>query len=184
MEPVLTLPYSEWLVAEQLMKNLPAKNGYSVFAPLSRQQKGVDLILARRLKEKSRVVTLQVKYSRAYEKGPKSKYTFLAWFKVFKIPDEADVFALTVLYPNITGKGTEPKKSLWKPLVLLIPKKEMIKIANSLQTKAGNPDVMFYLEFDDSKKVFLTRGLPSPIDLSFYLLENQLEKIEKALSRA
>jgi len=45
MEPILTLPYSEWLVAEKLMRLLPPKEGYSVYAPLSRQEKGVDLLV-------------------------------------------------------------------------------------------------------------------------------------------
>ena len=57
MEPILTLPYSEWLVAEQLMKALPASQGYSVYAPLSRQEKGVDLLLARRSNGVTRAVT-------------------------------------------------------------------------------------------------------------------------------
>src|SRR5579859_7225634 len=65
MEPIVTLPYSEWLVAQQLMKVLPASQGYSVYAPLSRQEKGVDLLLARRANGVTRAATLQVKYSRA-----------------------------------------------------------------------------------------------------------------------
>ena len=48
MEPIITLPYSEWLVAEHLMKTFPIREGYSLYAPLSRQEKGVDLILSRR----------------------------------------------------------------------------------------------------------------------------------------
>ena len=55
MEPIVTLPYSEWLVAEQLMKQLPARQGYSVYAPLSRQEKGVDLLVTRRATGKTYV---------------------------------------------------------------------------------------------------------------------------------
>jgi hypothetical protein len=49
MEPIFSLPYSEFCVAQQLARLLPAAEGYSLYAPVSRQQKGVDLLIARRL---------------------------------------------------------------------------------------------------------------------------------------
>jgi hypothetical protein len=48
MDPIIALPYSEWVVAQQLTKSFPVREGYSVFAPLSRQEKGVDLVLVQR----------------------------------------------------------------------------------------------------------------------------------------
>src|SRR3954452_25356618 len=102
MEPILTLPYSEWLVAEHLMRELPGSEGFSVYDPLSRQERGVDLLLSRRTGSVSRVAAIQVKYSRAYEK-PGSEFKFVTWFKSFRVPPEADFIILVALYPNVTG---------------------------------------------------------------------------------
>lgn len=184
MEPILTLPYSEWLVAEQLMKYFPSKDGYSVFAPLSRQEKGVDLMLTRRLKHQSRAITIQVKYSRAYARGPRSKFKFIAWFRKFEISERADFYALTALYPHITGKGNDSKETWWKSIVLVFPRKEMEKLIKALQTQAGLPENMFYLGFNDSDQVFLTRGAPIHRDLTSFLLAKQIKNIKQSLSSA
>src|SRR5215813_5905457 len=105
MEPILTLPYSEWLVAEHLMRSFPAREGYSVYAPLSRQEKGVDLLLTRRFGTITRAAALQVKYSRAYEARQGAPFRFVAWFRSFPVSDRADFFVLASLYPNVTGRG-------------------------------------------------------------------------------
>jgi hypothetical protein len=66
MEPVFTLPYSEFCVAQQLAKLLPASKGYSLYAPVSRQQPGVDLVIAQRRGGNVHVACIQVKSSRVY----------------------------------------------------------------------------------------------------------------------
>jgi hypothetical protein len=104
MEPILTLPYSEWLVAEHLMKALSAREGYSMYAPLSRQERGVDLILARRVNGVTKVATLQIKYARVFEQKPTLPFRFVAGFKRFE-PQDADFFVFVTLYPNVTGRG-------------------------------------------------------------------------------
>ena len=75
MQPQFTLPYSEFKVAEILNQKFKP---YSVFIPTSSQEKGIDLILYNRKATKDRVVTIQVKSSRAYyesNKLSKSKKT-------------------------------------------------------------------------------------------------------------
>jgi hypothetical protein len=90
MEPVFTLQWPEFVVAERLRKLLPAKNGYSVLIPLSRQEKGIDLVLLRRNKSgQSFVITIQVKASRTYlPPAPKRettiRYQYYREFILFK----------------------------------------------------------------------------------------------------
>jgi len=45
MDGIFTLPYSEVYVAETLNHLFRPKEGYGVFIPSSRQQKGIDLLL-------------------------------------------------------------------------------------------------------------------------------------------
>ncbi len=168
MEPILTLPYSEWLVADQLMKALPASQGYSVFAPLSRQEKGVDLLLSRRLRGGvTRTASLQVKYSRAYEQPHKAKFRFVIWFRAFPVSERADFFVLASLYPNVTGHGGGTRSSWWLPLMLLFRREEIVDLLSSLRTRSGKRDRMFYFGFDKPDRIVLTRGAPEDLDFNF-----------------
>ena len=63
MEPIFTLQYGEYAVADYLKKHL--KN-VSVFVPTSAQEKGIDLLLYKFKKNKHKVLTVQVKMSRTY----------------------------------------------------------------------------------------------------------------------
>lgn len=182
MEPILTLPYSEWLVAEQLMRELPGSEGFSVYAPLSRQEKGVDLLLSRRTGHASRVATLQVKYSRAYEAAPGSKFTFAVWFKAFRVPPEADFVILASLYPNITGSGGGKRSSWWLPVLLVFSREEMQVFISSLRTKSGSPDRMFYFGFDSPTCVVQTRGAPEHRDCSEFTFQHRLPLLRAFLS--
>lgn len=83
------------------MNALPSRQGYSVYAPLSRQEKGVDLLVTHRSAGSSRVATLQVKYSRAYQ-SPRSSFHFTVCFRSFAVPEEADFFVLASLYGSRT----------------------------------------------------------------------------------
>src|SRR5262245_40609367 len=95
MEPIFSLPYPEFCVAQQLSRLLPARLGYSLYAPVSRQQPGVDLVVARRGGQRVRVACLQVKSSRTYSpqkppvrtKRPTSRY--YTWFNNFECPPQA-----------------------------------------------------------------------------------------------
>jgi|SRR5438067_4467029 len=112
MEPILTLPYSEWLVAEHLMKALPSSDGYSVYAPLSRQEKGVDLLLTRRTNGTSRAATLQVKYSRAYEQRPRAKCKFVSWFSKLSSHGTSRFLRFSVAVPKRHGSWRRFKNVL------------------------------------------------------------------------
>ncbi len=181
MEPIVTLPYSEWLVAERLMEALPVRQGYSVYVPLSRQQKGVDLLITRRSNGVSRSATLQVKYSRAYEpkRGP---FHFAIWFRSFPVPEQADFFVLAALYPNITGRGTGPKSKWWLPLLLLFRRDEMSEFLASLRTKSGVPDRMFYFGFDSPDQVVLTRGAAEERDFTDFTFSKRVVLLKECLS--
>jgi hypothetical protein len=181
MEPILTLPYSEWLVAQQLMLALPTREGFSVYAPLSRQEKGVDLLITKREKGMNRVATLQVKYSRAYETPPKSKFRFAIWFRGFRVPEEADFVILAALYPNITGKGGGTQASWWLPLLLVFTREEMSGVISSLRTRSGKPDKMFYFGFDSPEQVVQTRGAPEDRDCTDFTFANRLPMLRAVL---
>ena len=184
MEPIVTLPYSEWLVAEHLMAALPASHGYSVYAPLSRQEKGVDLLLARRLHGVTRVAALQVKYARAFVKSPKYQFRFEIWFKAFPVSDRADFFVLATLYPNITGRGDGTKSSWWLPLLLLFRREEMNELISSLRTRPGKVERMFYFGFDTPDRVVLTRGKPEHPDFSSFTFAKRLPILKEYLGPA
>jgi hypothetical protein len=181
MEPIVTLPYSEWLVAERLMDALPARQGYSVYVPLSRQEKGVDLLITRRLKGISRSATVQVKYSRAYE-PQRGRFNFAIWFRSFPVPDQADFFVLAALYPNITGRGTGPKSKRWLPLLLLFRRDEMAELIASLRTRSGAPDRMFYFGFDSPEEVFLTRGAAEERNFTDFTFSKRVGLIKDCLN--
>src|ERR1019366_1210042 len=48
MDPVFTLQWPEFLLANRLQKLLPKKDGYSVLIPTSRQEKGIDLAVLKK----------------------------------------------------------------------------------------------------------------------------------------
>jgi hypothetical protein len=175
MEPIITLPYSEWLVADELMSALPGKQGFSVYAPLSRQERGVDLILSKRTGYASRVATIQVKYSRAFEQPRGSEFEFGTLFTSFRVPPEADFIILANLYPNITGSGEGRKSDSWRRLLLVFRREEMERFMSGLQTKSGNPDRMFYFGFDDPPiRIVQTRGAPEHRDYSEFEFQHRL----------
>ena len=186
MEPIVTLPYSEWLVAEQLMKQLPARQGYSVYAPLSRQEKGVDLLVTRRATGKTYVAALQVKYSRAYAQPPSSDYRFGILYRTFVVPEQADFIMLAALYPSVTGSGGGKRSSWWLPLVLVFTREEMETLLASLRTRGGKPEKMFDFGFSTPKKVFQIRGVQTGarVDQSAHVFKNQVSRLRRKLGAA
>lgn len=63
MQPVFTLQYGEFAVADYLSKNIKEA---SVFIPSSAQEKGIDLLLYKFSNGVNLINTIQVKMSRAY----------------------------------------------------------------------------------------------------------------------
>jgi hypothetical protein len=188
MNPIFTLPYSEFCVAQRLSEIFHSKEGYSVYVPLSRQEKGIDLILARRFKNKNKLITIQVKSSRTYDKktgkSKNPKFNFDTFFNPFDVPDAADFIFLVATYSPDSAKKSRSSSSVWSHVILVFSNKEMNKFINSLKTtKSGNRD-KFSFSFDDDTKIFLTRGRKSvrPKNYSGHLLANQKEEIEKQLT--
>jgi hypothetical protein len=169
MEAMFTLPYAEFCVAQQLTRLFPSKRGYSVFVPTSRQEPGVDLLLARRAGGQTRAATIQVKTSRTYNPRPaikarseryvtKRSFRYYTWFSTFPCPPNADFFALIALYP---ARDTQERRELggwWAPQILLFTQLEMRRFLRSVRTVAGKPDRMFGFGFDEPRHVYQTRG--------------------------
>lgn len=182
MEPIVTLPYSEWMVAEHLATALPARHGYSVFVPLSRQEKGVDLLVTHRASGRSRTAAVQVKFSRTYEGKAGADHAFGTFFNRFRVPEEADFFVFATLYPNITGSGRSAKEDRWLPLLLLFTRTETTQLLESLRTKSGGKENRFYFGFSSPKKVVLTRGSAGQPDYTKFLFANRVVVLKQFLS--
>jgi len=187
MNPVFTLQWSEFLMARRLQAELrPKSNGFSVLIPTSRQERGIDLAIIRRMpKGKTRVVTVQVKASRVYTpKIPKRettrRYQFNTWFNRFKVPREADFFLLVGIYPL---NQSESKKTYYEDCTILFDFKEMQDFMSSCKTSKGRPDAMFGFGFDDKKNIYRNRGDKKLRDKNFapYLLENRIKLIKERL---
>lgn len=69
-----------------LAKAFTPSDGYSIFVPASRTQKGVDLLLTRRNAERVRTLSFQVKASRTYPGSPpirkvkNRRFKYYTWF--------------------------------------------------------------------------------------------------------
>jgi hypothetical protein len=107
MEAVFTLPYPEYVVAEELSKHLRKGDSYSVCVPVSRQQKGIDMLVYNM--KTGRSATIQVKSSRAYLGGQKKRdplaevFDFHLWFNTLDpASTSSDFYAFIGLYPKRT----------------------------------------------------------------------------------
>lgn len=189
MDPIYTVPYPEFCVAQQLSKLLPAKQGYSVFAPLSRQERGVDLILARRRRTGSKVATVQVKSSRTYSDRPsmrksnRRRFRYYTWFNTFACPPEADFFCLVALYPAVDAAEKRELGSWWAPQILLFTQREMRSFLRDIKTKGGSPDRMFGFAFDRPTEAVLYRGDARLPDYSAHLLERRVRDLRQFVTR-
>jgi len=190
MDPIFTLPYSEYAVVEAFTKQLSKKHGFSVYVPVSRQEKGVDFLVYNSKQQKS--LRFQVKSSRSYVNYNKKslskghlKYTL--WFNNFReryVVGEADYYILFGLYSDYTvDNQIAAKKSIWCPLILCFNDKEMEALLDSVLTKKeSKPDRFFYIAFDSPDQVYGTRGFSTRRDLSGYLLDRQMPNIIKELT--
>jgi hypothetical protein len=189
MEPIFTLPYSEYVVAQRLAKELPSARGFSLHAPLSRQEKGVDLVVTLRTGGLTRAATLQVKASRTYSpQRPSSRaahsYAFDTLFNVFDVPEQADFVILVAVYPAEVARESRARASWWAPLIMLFTQAEMRDFLASVRTKAGQPDRMFGFGFDDEAAVFQTRGDEQRLckPFSTHLLANRAKDLRAFLT--
>lgn len=189
MEPIFSLPYSEFCVAQRLAKLLPASEGYSLHAPLSRQQPGVDLVLARRRGRRARVAYIQVKSSRTYSRPTatartKRPFRYYTWFNTFECPTQADFFCLVALYPAVDAAQRRELGTWWAPQIMVFTQTEMRRLLRSVKTVAGKPDRMFGFGFDNPDESFQTRGDSKRRHRSFsnHLLPKQLSVLRRFLT--
>lgn len=164
MDPVFTLQWSEFVLAERLLSKLPKSKGYSVWVPMSRQEKGIDLaVLKRGADGTTRTVTIQIKASRAYRtEEPKRKTTqrhaFQTWFNRFPVPDDADFFLLFVQYAPDIDRTRRVGPRWYKDMTLLFTKEEMKKLISNCKTVNGGDDKMFGFGFNDEFSIVQVRG--------------------------
>jgi hypothetical protein len=189
MEPIFSLPYSEFCVAQQLARLLPAAKGYSLYAPVSRQQPGVDLLIARRRNQRIRVASIQVKSSRTYSRPTttartKKPFRYNTWFNNFECPSEADFFCLVSLYPAIDSAQRRELGTWWAPQILLFSQTEMRRFLRSVRTVGGKRDHMFGFGFNQADEAVQTRGDSKRRyrDFSQHLLSKCLPQLRRFLS--
>jgi hypothetical protein len=189
MEPIFSLPYSEFCVAQQLARLLPAKDGYSIYAPISRQQPGVDLLLGRRRGSRTTVASIQVKSSRTYSRPKttdrtKRPFRYDTFFNNFDCPKEADFFCLVALYPAVDAAQKRELGTWWAPLVLLFTQSEMRRFLLSIRTVSGGRDKMFGFGFNDPERVSQTRGDARRrfSDFSDHLLPSRVGQLKQFVS--
>lgn len=189
MEGIFTLPYSEYEVVNQFVKKLAKAEGYSVYIPTSRQQKGIDFIVHNY--KTNKILRVQVKSSRSYvHETPKREGTkrrkFGLWFNNFITrydKGNSDYYALFGMYPVFDeGKSVKQKSKFWKPIILCFNEKEMFALLNKARTKREKKiDKFFGFEFDKGSQIFTGRGFAEETDLSNYLLDKQISNMKKLL---
>ncbi len=189
MDPVFTLQWPEFLLANRIQKFLPKSEGFSVFIPASRQEKGIDLAVIRKTtRGKAHVITIQIKASRTYTPEPPKRdttqrYRFYTWFNRFEVPEEADFFLLFGMYAPDPAKTTKVGADWYKDCTLLFTFQEMRDFMSSCLTVGGKHDKMFGFGFDDEKKVVQTRGDKNRQfkDFTSYLLANRIALLKEKL---
>ena len=182
MEPIFTMQYGEFAVADYLSKKI--KNA-SVFIPASAQEKGIDLLLYRHQNGCNTTNTIQVKMSRTYysEKAD-AKYPYHLWFNRFPLQKNANWYVLVGIYAKRPDEVETAKASStsWDTIMLAFTNKEMSAFMASVKQKKDptKDDKMFGFSFDDAKKVYQTRGYPEHRDMTAYLIENRIDEIKNS----
>jgi len=190
MDAIFTLPYSEYAAANMLADAFKPSQGYSVFVPASRTEKGVDLLLTKRDAERVRTLTFQVKASRTYPGSPpirkvkNRRFAYYTWFNRFDVPPQADYFILFGLFAPEQSTSKKVAKSWWQAMCLVFSNKEMSEFMKNIKTKTGTQDRMFGFGFDTPKEILLTRGSETgtQTDYSAHLFALQLKAVRAALA--
>ncbi|MDY0276733.1 MAG: hypothetical protein RBQ97_01475 [Acholeplasma sp.] len=165
------IDYREFIVSEELLKMLnKGKNKqYSVFAPFSRQEKGIDLILFNRISRKS--LSIQVKSSKSYVDGNNNdiKHNFL-WLNKFNISNEAyaDYYVIMGNYINVKYEKLIEQHGMsinaidYKPIILIYTYNEMVEELQKLRLKTkDNTEKFFSFKFRNEDDITLDRGYVS-----------------------
>ena len=189
MDPVFTLQWPEFLMANRLQDLLPKSQGYSVLVPASRQERGIDLaIIRKKIKSKSRVVTIQIKASRTYLQVPPRRETtqrmrFHTWFNRFDVPEEADFCLLVGMYAPNSSQTTGVGPEWYRDCTLLFTLQEMKDFMSTCLTVGGKPDGKFSFGFNDDSRIVQTRGDQDrrSKDFTRYLLDKRIGLLRQKL---
>ena len=178
MEPIFTIQYGEFAVADYLSKKI--KNA-SVFIPTSSQEKGIDLLLYRNNNGQNETNTIQVKMSRTYFRESEKPYPYYLWFNRFNIQNNANWYILVGIYPkyNDNDNNINTKNIKWDTIMLAFTNEEMSAFMDEVKQKKdpNKDDKMFGFGFDNSKNIFQTRGYIQHRDMNKYLIENRIDEI-------
>ena len=182
MEPIFTMQYGEFAVADYLSKKI--KNA-SVFIPASSQEKGIDLLLYRHENGCNTTNTIQVKMSRTYyDDKENATYPYHLWFNRFRVQKNANWYILVGIYAKRPDDAAtaKAKSTSWDTIMLAFTNKEMAAFMAEVKQKKdpSKDDKMFGFGFDDAKKVAQTRGYAEQRDMSMFLIENRIEEIRNS----
>lgn len=182
MEPIFTMQYGEFAVADYLSKKI---RGASVFIPASSQEKGIDLLPYRFDGGRNTTNSIQVKMSRTYYSGNKdASFPYGLWFNRFPIHNNANWYILVGVFAKRpddleSARMNRAKCDSWDTIMLAFTNKEMNSFMATLKQKKDptKEDRMFGFGFDDNKNIFQTRGFTEPRDMRPFLIENRLNEI-------
>ena len=176
MNPIFTLSYSEYKVAEELKQLIKDS---SIWFPISAQEKGIDLLLYKRINETNKFITIQVKSSRSYKF---KKYNNYFWLNRFEPNPNADFFAIIGTYAHKASSSDNfaLKDILWDDIILIFTYEEICDLlAKAVTQKEGKPDKMWAFAFNDVKHIFIARGKHKNEEITKYLLGNKISEIEQ-----
>ncbi len=180
MNPIFTLQYSEYKVAEEL-KN--AIKGATVWVPTSAQEKGIDLLLYKHSKNRNKVVTIQVKSSRAYKS---KKYNNYFWLNRFEPNPNADFFIMIGTYADRSeDKSSFKRKDIkWKDILLVYTQEEIKELFENIAItkKEEKLDNMWAFGFNTLNHIYIVRGkYEDKKEITNHLLSNRIDMIEEKL---
>lgn len=190
MEPVFTLPYSEYAVVNEFSQHFGKRDGFSIYVPASRQEKDVDFLL--HYSNDNTCLRFQVKSSRSYinenqRSLAKGALKYHLWFNNFinrYRPNQADIYVLFGLYPAYAiAKPIHSKKSFWRSLILCLRDEELGALLGQVKTKKEKKqDRFFGIGFDSPRAIYGTRGFSIQIEMTHHLLDQQVQAIKEVLT--
>jgi hypothetical protein len=193
VNPIFTLPWTEFAIAQLLTNHFTKKAGYSLLVPISREEKGIDLVLLKKGANRNdhKVATIQVKASRTYTGQPPKRsstkrYKYHTWFNKFDVSEFADFYVLVGHYVETPAHGSsKTQKTEWyKDCSLVFTNAEMQNFISSLKTRAGKPEGKFGFGFDSKNEIIQTRGDQHRTEKNFttFLLEHRWKLIAQHLA--
>jgi hypothetical protein len=184
MDPVFTLQWPEFVLAEALQRHFKRSDGFAIMIPLSREEKAIDLALMKKDPQGHRVLTFQVKASRSHLSEPPKRegtkrFIHGTWFNCFEVQEAADYYCLLGWYAPERDRTRPVSKTWYQHVTLVFTNAEMRKFLATCEKVRGGPDKMFGFGFDDSTQVFQSRGDPKrqSTEYSHHLLERRLPEI-------